>query len=356
MENQQNKRDVIDLSSIFKKLLKKKKYLAIYTLAVGILASVIIVQVPRYYRSEVMLAPEVGGVSGVGGALGSIASSFGFDMGDQATSDAIYPMLYPDLFGSNDFIVKLFDIKVKTIDGSVETDYYDYLDHYQESAIWQPIVTWFKSLFKQKSKLSGIVKDGGDGRINPFLLSERQSTLVESVKNKIQCSIDKKTNVITITVTDQDPLVSATLVDSVRQRLQAFITEYRTSKAHDDYEYYAKLAQEAKQDYDTALRKYAVYCDTHKDMIWQTSLSERDDLENDMQIKYNAYNALITQLQASKAKIQESTPAFTILQSASVPVKPAGPKRMMFVLGMMVLAFIITSVVYVRKELFPFSD
>ena len=51
------------------------------------------------------------------------------------------------------------------------------------------------------------------------------------------------------------------------------------------------------------------------------------DLENDMQLQYNNYNALNAQVIAAKAKVQEVTPAFTPLQSATVPLGPAGPKR-----------------------------
>jgi uncharacterized protein involved in exopolysaccharide biosynthesis len=60
---------------------------------------------------------------------------------------------------------------------------------------------------------------------------------------------------------------------------------------------------------------------------------------------------LSTQLQAAKAKVQERTPAFTIIQGAAVPVKPTGPKRMLFVIGMVFLAFIGTAFHVVRKDL-----
>ena len=68
-----------------------------------------------------------------------------------------------------------------------------------------------------------------------------------------------------------------------------------------------------------------------------------EKLENDMQAKYNIYTAMNTQLQAARAKLQEATPAFTIIESASVPVKPAGPKRMIISIVMMILSFIILS-------------
>lgn len=357
MTGETNQRDIIDLSAIFRKIYRKKLRIAITALITGIIASILIVQVPRYYSSEVALAPEMGGTGLATDAIGSIATSFGFDLGMQQTSDAIYPMLYPDLFESTDFVVKLFDIEVETIDGSVKTNYYDYLANYQESAPWQPAIRWIKNLLKQKAKTRNSKGGGGDNGIDPFMLTERQSQLVESVKSNIKCTIDKKTDVIKITVKDQDPLISATLVESVRQRLQKFITEYRTSKARSDYEYYEKLTQEALEEYNKAIAVYSEYSDNHRNAILQAYISERDNLENDMQVKFNAYNALNTQLQAAKAKIQESTPAFTILQSASVPIKAAGPKRMIFVLGMMLLAAFVASAFYVRKEIFtPFND
>ena len=68
-----------------------------------------------------------------------------------------------------------------------------------------------------------------------------------------------------------------------------------------------------------------------------------------MQLKYNNYNSICQQLLAAKAKVQERTPAFTTLQSASVPNKPSKPKRMLFVLAMLFLTFIITSIYSINK-------
>ena len=55
---------------------------------------------------------------------------------------------------------------------------------------------------------------------------------------------------------------------------------------------------------------------------------------------------------SSSNPIEEKTPAFTTLQNASVPIKPAGPKRAIFVLGMCFIAMIITAFWLVRKSLF----
>ena len=52
--------------------------------------------------------------------------------------------------------------------------------------------------------------------------------------------------------------------------------------------------------------------------------------------------------QQADMKVQQETPAFTTLKSAIVPVKPAGPKRMIFVALMMILSTIATSIYILR--------
>lgn len=174
--------------------------------------------------------------------------------------------------------------------------------------------------------------------------------VVEAMQGNISCNVDKKTNVISISVTDQDPLVCATMADSVRVKLQDFITRYRTNKAKIDLEYTKKLYSNAKKEYEKARQVYASYSDANQDVILQSFVSKKEDLENDMQLKFNTYSTLTMQYQAALAKVQERTPAFTILQGASVPIRPAGPKRMIFVAVMLFLTFIGTSVYIVMRK------
>ena len=67
-----------------------------------------------------------------------------------------------------------------------------------------------------------------------------------------------------------------------------------------------------------------------------------------MQLKYNTYTTLMTQYQMAKAKVQERTPAFTLVQGAAVPIKPAGPKRMFFVGGMCLLSIVLISIYSIK--------
>lgn len=346
METNNNQKQIIDLKKIITLLWSKKKTFVKVWVITFILSCVWILPQPRYYVCEMMLAPETSDDNAMGG-VGALASSFGLSLG--GGSDAIYPELYPDLMSSTDFVVSLFDIPVVSLDGTINTDLYNYENKCQKTAFYNKPKSWIKkkikSIFSHKKE---VVKDYKD--INPFMLTERETDVVNKMRGDINCTVDKLTGVFVIKSKAQDPLIAATLTDSVCHRLQDAIIKYRTNKARIDVEHYEKLVKEAKEDYANSQRKYGLFCDTHKGAQLQTVLSRKDELENEMQLSYNIYTTLIASLQNARAKLQERTPAFTVIQNVSVPVKPAGPKRIFFVAFMLVLASFVTGLYFLRDD------
>lgn len=325
---------------------KKKTYVKILA-ATFILSCVIILPQPRYYTCEVKLAPEWGSDASTGG-IGSLAATFGFDLSSMQSSDAIYPMLYPELFESPEFLVPLFDVKVSTIDGGLHTTYYDYLkSHQKHNPIAYPYrktISFVKKMLQSKS-VRGHSATGG---IDPFYLDKKDFGVMCMISNKVRCMVDKKNNVVSIVVKDQDALISATMADSIREHLQNFIIEYRTRKARQDMAYYQALRDSAFCEYREATAAYSAYCDRHQNAILQAAISQRDQLENDMDMKLSKYQTISGQLENAKAKVQEQTPAFTVIKSPTVPIKPAGPKRMMFVAAMLILTVMVSTMWYLR--------
>ncbi len=350
MENKNNGQQTLDLSRIIKILWSQKKKFYKVWIWTFILSCIWVFPQPRYYSSSVALAPEMSGEDA--GGLSSIASSFGFNIGGMTGQDAIYPELYPELFESPEFIVGLYGIQIQTMEKEgeepIKTNYYTYIrKHQKKNWLTQPYY-WVKSkisnLLSPKEPASDNIAD-----INPSQMSYSDYMLMQAIIGKIGCAVDKKTSVITISVTDQDPLVCTLMADSVKTHLQNFIIRYRTSKAKEDVRHYQQMRDSAEAEYIKSMEAYSRFCDSHMNTILQTYQSERDKLESDMVLKQNALAAMETQLQTTKVKLQEKTPAFTILKSATVPVKPAGPKRMFFVIGMLILATTIRGFLLIRK-------
>ncbi len=331
---------------------RKKRLFAIVWLCTFVASCIYILPQPRVYKAQMTLAPEHG--DNEMGGISSIASSFGLNIGG-ASNDAFYPLIYPDLVASNDFIVSLFDIPVRSMDGETACSLYEYMDKHQEVAYYEkPFLAlgrWIGSITNKKDPaMEAMAASSADGKANAFCLSRRQAMIVKKLGKCINCKVDKKTEVFTISVEAQDKLIAAQLADSITARLQSFIIDYRTSKARMDMDYYTKLTEDAKRSYVQQRQAYTGYADSHMAIALPSYQARLEDLENEMQLRYNTYTTMVAQLELAQAKVQERTPAFTIIESATVPVKPAKPKRMLFCLAMLFLATVITVFVQVKKH------
>ena len=304
-----------------------------------VLACIYAFSLPKVYNCKVMLAPELS-TSRSSSSIASLARSFGMKLGSSAMgggSEALLPTLYPDLMNSVDFKTSLFDIKVCAKDSVTPKSYYDYLLNDQKRT-W-----WGKAIGGTLNALISLIakEDTTDNsKVNPFRLTKQQTRIAQIIDRKVVCDVDQKTLVITIDVKDQDPVICATVADSVKERLQQFITDYRTNKARVDYEYNKKLCAEAKVRYEKARQRYADFADANQDLVLQSVRTKLTDLENELQLQFTAYQAYVAQLQNAEAQVQQDTPAFMTLQSATVPIKPSGPSRKKILFVFLFLAFV----------------
>ena len=335
----EEKKKTIDISiiDIFKILKADFRKVCIYSCTAGVIGVILAFATPKIYKSTVILAPEESG-SSFSGSLSSIAAMVGMNMKIGQTGDALYPEIYPDLMESTNFIVGLFPVTVKTLKTGDEYSYFDYIQKHQKLAVHEyPLALVINIIEKLKAEPA----PGPGHKPDPFQLTKKEDEVAKAIKNKIDCTVDKKTNVITIVVEDQDPLIAATMADSIQVHLQHAITDYRTKKARIDLEYMEKLFDEANLQYKKARQKNASFGDANSKVVLQSVQSQMDELENEMQLKYNIYQQVVEQRQLAKAKVQERTPAFTIVQNASVPVKHSSRPKIVTLIIWMILGFLL---------------
>ena len=344
-----NHRIGIDVIRFLKVLNSDKKQIFLYCSLGAVLGLGIAFSSPKIYKSSVMLAPEGSSSNNLTSNLSSLASMVGMNMNIGNMSDAIFPEVYPDLMKSNQFIVGLFNIKVKSKDGKINTTYYNYIESKLSTPLWMKPISWIiNHPSEPKSK-----------KVDPFMLTKEQAGVASTISKNITCTVDKKTSVISIEVTAEDPLIAATMADSIKSRLQLFITRYKTNKARNDAEYMERLCREAKEQYTRSRQLYGSYADANQDLLLESFKSKQADLENEMQLKYNIYTQVAQQLQLAKAKVQEKTPAFTEIQSASVPIKHSNRPKSITLFIFTFLAFITRCVVLLyqkRTELIIFPE
>ena len=329
----------IDLLALADQVLKEKKLLGKFIGVAAVIGVIVALSTPKYFQSEVILAPELSsGGLGLSDNLADMAANFGIELGGKSSMDAIYPELYPDIFSSTDFVLEMFKIPVRLKDDNTLRTYQQHLERDQKMPFWDYPKVLLSNMIKKLRKKDNLAT--ADGKPDGYKIGRDDFDYYKAIRDAILCTIDKKTSVISISVTDQDPLVAAIVADTLQLRLQEYITNYRTSKARNDYNYYKKLSSDAKQEYEKARQKYASLADASTSVSLKSVELKLEDMENDLQLKFNSYTTLNAQLQAAKAKVQERTPAFTIIQKPIMPHKPSSTPRAVIVLIFMVLGVV----------------
>ncbi len=316
----------IDVVELFKQVMREKKLLCIFIAVSAVIGVIVALATPKEYTSQVVLAPETSGM-GLSGNLGSLASTFGVNLGSMTgDEDAISPDIYPEVLSSTDFILHLFDVPVRTRDREEMVSYKQHLIDDAMIPFWTYPRLWLRRLIQKKDSVVG------GSEYDAMILSMKDEKLCEQVRSCIGCRVSKRTSTIYISVNDQDPLVAAILADTLQSRLQAYIIDYRTKKAQNDYAYYSGMCDAAEEQYIDARQAYASYADSHYEVILEAYRQEMEALENDMQLKYNVYNQMLLQKESAEAKIQERTPSFTILESSYVSNEASSIPRTLVVL------------------------
>lgn len=330
----------IDIIGLITQVLREKKLLAIFLGISAIIGIIVALSTPKEYTSEVILAPEMsaGGI-GLSGNLADMAANFGIEIGGKSSMDAIYPELYPDIFGSTDFIMNLFDIPVRLKNDNQTRTYLTHITKEYRYPFWTYPKMWVIELLKKKDSDNSKV-----GIKDNYKISKEESEICATIRGHILCNVDKKTSVINIKVVDQDPLVASIVADTLQNRLQEYITEYRTNKARTDYEYYRSLTEKAKQDYEKIRQRYGNMSDANTKVALRSVEMKLEDMENDMQLKFNTYSTLNSQLQTAKAKVQERTPAFTMIQRPIMPNKASSTPRAFIVISFMILGGLLDAI------------
>lgn len=322
----------IDIISLVNKVLKAKKTLFICMLTSLILGIGYALGQQKQYTASVIIAPEANSM-GMSQSISDIAGAIGMSLGNNNQGvDAIYPEIYPEIFGSNDFIIKMFDIPIKT--NGVSKTYYNHILQDTKTPYYKKPFAYITSLFKSpETKVAN--------KLNPFQLTKQQDDVCSAIRGNIDCQMSKGNSVIYISVSDVDPYVAACMADTLQKRLQEYITLYRTQKARQDLAYAQKLNDDARSKYEKARQQYVTFADANTDVMLASYQAKMEDLENDMQLKYNNYTSTKQQIQQAHDKIKENTPAFTIIQQASVPLKSSSTPRSVIVIMFLLLGIFI---------------
>lgn len=355
IEQKSEEMEEIDLLQLARDVWNERKKLLIWTAAGALIGLIIGLSIPKEYTATIRMVTENAGGQNMSSSVSALAAMAGMRT-QNVGRDGVNPQLYPDIVSSAPLVMELFDIHVTDKKGKMDLTLKEYIQKEISRPWWSAIVALpgraiggIQSWFEEKptplpiSPSDSINMNENSPRrgvsTEPLRLSPGDAGAISAIASRVRANYDPKASIISISVTMQDPMVSAIVADTVAKKLQEYIIDYRTDKVRADLEYTQKLNDEAREEYYAAQKKYAQYVDRNQGVTLRSQRTEEERLQNEMQLAYGLFNTTSQQLQVAKAKVQEDTPVFTVLDPPRVPLKESKPSVMIYIVGCAFVAF-----------------
>lgn len=349
-----NKEEVeIDLLELGKKLWDKKKFIIKYSIIGAVVGIVIAFSIPKEYTTTVIFTTD--SKTSVGGNLGSLATLAGVNISNAPSGDAFAsPDLYPDITQSTPFILDLSKVNIRVSDSDIDMPLSNYISDGQNNAWWSYIIG-FPFYVKDKIFSAATNNESNESANYSFSISETELKMINNIRKRIYVETDKKSGITSVSITMQDPKVSAYIADTIIVCLESHIIEYRTKKARRDLEYAETLYDIAKLEYYNAQQKLAEFSDANRNVVSAQYRINQERLLNEVNLTYSIYNQTAQQLEIARIKVQDTTPVLAIIQPAIEPIYPS-PNKKMIVSILLLLATFSASLWSVRYELCGVSN
>ena len=304
-----------------------------------------IIPKPNMYTVEVTIMPEIQGRGT--SAFGILAAGSMGGISDNTGALDNRPDLYPEVLGSIPFAMHMLKQAVYSRNlGATMT-----LEQFINRSSTADIFTKIKGLFTIDDDNSKSTKSGPKNISQAIEVTKGQYGLIKAVQGSVTSSFDKKTGVITVTATESDPVVAATVAHLSLDYLTRYIINYRTDKAHRRVQFLNQQVKEAKQRYERAQYALSSYRDRNISVYLNTAKIEEQRLQSDYLLEQSVYNDLARQLELAKVKVEEDTPTVKVLEPPVVPINKSGPKRTVIIIGFGVAgALIMLGILFIRSR------
>ena len=279
-------------------------YYTVLGLSLGLFVSLLL---PKEYEAKMLIAPESTSISG-DEAMGNLVVE-NVTTESPARYDALRPSLYPDIFTSTAFLDSLSAIPVLTNDCPLDSalTLREYLEN-QQYGIFPP---------------------------------SSPNAFINDLRERIFILSDEKTRTVSLICRMQDPLVAATVLDSLSRRIQAYITEYRTRKEREELASAKRLQEEARKSYYRAQEVQAAFEDRNRDLSLTNARKELVKLRVKTNFAREEYVRATLLVHAAETQVVRVRPVFAVIEPATTPIRPSSPSKMKYMAAFALLGVMV---------------
>lgn len=323
--------DEIDLIALIKEMWNGRRTIRTYTLAGVLIGLLFALLSPKEYTVSTTMVPQTSqNASSQLGGLSSLAAMAGFNVDMNSSSDALSPLVYPQIVQSVPFQVELINTPFKLAEVNHPISLYDYYTEYQKSGV-------LANVKKYTLGLPGVIIKALKGAPDSNRIQSQDSTLIslsreqenvlKIMNEKVTLEINDKEGVITLSTRFHDPVLAAQVAHKAQVMLQTYVSTYRIQKAQDQLNYINARYQEKKDEFEGAQEKLARFRDQNRNVSSAMAQTEEERLDSEYNIAFSVYSELAKQLEQAQLKVKEDTPILTTLEPVRIPLEKSSPNR-----------------------------
>jgi uncharacterized protein involved in exopolysaccharide biosynthesis len=284
------------------KLYASWKTIALINFIVAVLSvAILLLFVKNYYDSTVVILPNYGGNSMLGG-FSSIAAVAGINIGESNPT-----AIYQKLIQSETVLEPVIYKKYSTIEFKMPVNLLEYFE---------------------------IELDKTDAT-DPIYMQERDKYLqmVEMlIKESITTNLDRITNILSITVRTPERQLSSDVANSLILSLDQYVRTKRKSNAKDQRIYIEERTKQVKDSLDQTEELLKKFREQNRIINSPPLLLEQSRLLRTIEILQAIYIELTKQMEIVKLEEIKDSPIINIQEEAGIPIKKSGPSRMKYLI------------------------
>lgn len=310
------------------------------------------------YESSCKVLPEItaGEINGGFGNLSDLAGLAGVSLNSRNRSNLLDPSLYPEMIQSLPFQWDIINTPIYFDDIDTTVSSYEYFRIYHKSTLISQFFQWVSGLpsyvvstFQNQPTKQKQVLGVGENLVQ---LSEEDTKLMASFRERIVVDVDIKNGMIALTCEMPDPYAAAIINGHIIDRLKKEITEYKLAKAKRNLSFVMERYQVAKKEFEAKQMALAIFADANKNMNSSLVQIEFQQLQNEYNIVFEVYKGLANQVEQAKLNLEDEMPIFLTIDPAKIPVNKSKPQRKHIIVFSTVFGVLLgLGVVLIRKFL-----
>jgi capsular polysaccharide biosynthesis protein len=330
--NQDQNSDEIDLKDLIIPIWRSRKQILTTAIIFAIIGGIIGFLTPATYTASSTFLPQTSQAGvGLSGSLGGLASLTGINLSAGAGGE-IPPSMFATVLGSQPFRKRILDAKIVVDEDSIS--YRDYLKN-KPSTVLGTISEYTIGLpgkvigaMSMKEGSSPVLPSEG---LQP--LSDEEYGLQNALAGIVTITNDLKLGIVSLTVVERDPSITAQMAQVIEQILQDWILEYKIKNAKTQYDFIAKQFEIKQKEFYMIQEQLANYTDRNQNVLGASYLTRLDRLQAEFDLVNTVYSELAKQKEQAAIQLSKDTPTFSVLDPVKVPKEKTGPKKSLYMLG-----------------------